>query len=85
MASPRSDCGAWDILQAFAASDMTLPEVEEKVKKKHLGDQYHGCDWQPALNAVMKAEGDVLQVQEAIQQLSLTSQLPCLTIKLSPL
>lgn len=79
--SPRADCGAWNILRTFAASDMTLPVAEETLKK-HLGNRYNESDWQSALNAVMNAEGDVLKAQEALTTLAFESQLPRLTIRL---
>ncbi|KAF8237195.1 hypothetical protein L208DRAFT_1248831, partial [Tricholoma matsutake] len=70
--SLRADCGTWDILWTFAASDMALPVAEETLKK-HLGNQYNESDWQPALNAVMNAEGDVLKAQEALTTLAFES------------
>jgi hypothetical protein len=35
--SPRADRGTWEILRNFAASEMTLPNTEEHLKKQ-LGD-----------------------------------------------
>jgi hypothetical protein len=67
--SPCADCGAWDIIRTFAMSKMTLPDAEEHLKK-HLGDQYNECDWQPALNAVMNVEGDVSHAQDAVHHLA---------------
>ena len=81
MASPCADCEAWDIIQAFAPSDMTLPNAKECLKQ-HLGDRYNDKDWQPALDAVMNAEGDTSRAQEAIHHLASKSQLPRLVIKL---
>jgi hypothetical protein len=60
---------------------MTLPEAKECLKKQ-LGNQYIVCDWKSALDAVMNAEGDILQAQEALHKLASECQLPCLTIKL---
>ena len=60
---------------------MTLPEAEESLKKQ-LGDRYIAHDWKSALDAVMNAEGDILQAQEALHKLVSECQLPCLTIKL---
>jgi hypothetical protein len=37
---------------------MTLPTAEEQLKT-HLGSQYNAWDWQPALDTVMNAEGDI--------------------------
>ena len=62
---------------------MTLPIAEEQLKT-HLGDRYNTRDWQPALDAVMNAEGDIIQAQEALAQLFLMTQLPQLTIRLLP-
>ncbi|KAF8227377.1 hypothetical protein L208DRAFT_1297022 [Tricholoma matsutake] len=81
--SAQSDCGAWDILRIFATSSMTLPAAEEQLKT-HLGNRYNARDWQPALDAVMNAEGDIIQAQEALAWLSSTTQLPRLTIRLPP-
>ena len=80
-ATPRADRGAWNILRSFATSDMSLPEAEEHLKT-HLGDQYNDSDWRPALDAVMKAEGDVVQAQAAIHKLASQSQLPRLTVRI---
>jgi hypothetical protein len=54
---------------------MTLPAAEEQLKNQ-LGNRYNTWDWQPALNAVMNAEGDIVKAQEALVQLSSTTQLP---------
>jgi hypothetical protein len=54
--SPCADHGAWEILQNFAASEMTLPNAEEHLKKQ-LGDRYNECDWRLALDAVMNCRG----------------------------
>ena len=62
---------------------MTLPDAEEQLKN-HLGNRYNEQDWQPALDAVMNAEGDIAKAQEALAQLSSTTQLPRLTIRLPP-
>lgn len=50
----------------------------------NLGNRYNARDWQPALDAVMNAEGDIIQAQEALARLSSTTQLPRLTIRLPP-
>ena len=81
--SPHSDCGAWEILWNFATSSMTLPAAKEQLKT-HLGDQYNAQDWQPVLDAVMNAEGNIIQAQEALAQLSSMTQLLQLTIRLPP-
>ena len=82
MTSPHADCGAWDIIQTFATSDMTLPDAEEHLKS-HLGDRYNQQDWQPALDAVMNAEGDIPCAQKVIHHLASKSQFPWLKIKIS--
>jgi hypothetical protein len=46
------------------------------------GDRYNIQDWQPALDAVMNAEGDTSRAQEAVHHLASKSQLPRLVIKL---
>ena len=81
--SPRVDRGAWEILRNFATSEMTLPNAEEHLKKQ-LGDRYNERDWRPALDAVMNAEGDVMQAQEALHKLAAECRLPRLTIRLPP-
>ena len=82
--SPCSDHGAWEIIQNFATSSMTLPTAEEQLKN-HLGAQYNVQDWQPALDAVMNTEGNVVKAQEALEKLSSMTQLPRLMIRLPPL
>jgi hypothetical protein len=79
--SPFSNHGAWDILRQFASSDMTLPQAEEKLLA-HLGDRYKDADWRPALKAIMDAEGDVTQAQDAVQAYAATCERPKLVIKL---
>ncbi|KAK2462168.1 hypothetical protein APHAL10511_005800 [Amanita phalloides] len=73
--SLHSDHGAWDILQNFATSGMTLPTAEDQLKN-YLGNQYNAQDWQPALNVVMNVEGNIMKAQEVLVQLSSTTQLP---------
>jgi hypothetical protein len=63
--SPFSNHGAWDILHQFTSSDMTLPQAEEKLLA-HLGNHYKDADWRPALKAIMDAEGNVMQAQDAV-------------------
>ena len=48
---------------------MTLPETERRLQE-HLGGCYDDHDWQPAINAVMDAEGDISKALEAIRRLS---------------
>ncbi|KAG6887314.1 hypothetical protein C0995_016220 [Termitomyces sp. Mi166 len=61
---------------------LTLSGAENHLQK-HFGEKYNDNDWQPALKAVMNAEGHITKAQEAIDQLALASHLPKLTIKLS--
>ena len=62
---------------------MILPAAKEQLKTL-LSDQYNTQDWQPALDAVMNTEGDMIQAQEALAQLSSMTQLLQLTIRLLP-
>ncbi|KAG6839781.1 hypothetical protein H0H87_012890 [Tephrocybe sp. NHM501043] len=71
----------WDIICDFVVSEMTFPVAKTRLCE-HLGDRYDDKDWRPALNAVMDAEGDAAEAQDAIQTLAAASQLPKLTIKL---
>ena len=59
---------AWDILENFATTDMTLPQAEDALKD-HLGDQYFDEKWRPALVAVMAAEKDTTAALESIKRL----------------
>ncbi|KAF8578279.1 hypothetical protein K439DRAFT_1362562, partial [Ramaria rubella] len=74
--APRADPGAWDIFDG-----MTLPQAEERLRT-HLGSRFNHRDWQPALDAVMKAEIDSAQALEAVDKLAAVSQLPQLAIRL---
>ena len=66
---PSCDPEAWDIIHAFATSDeMELPEAEKKLRE-HLGSCFRMEDWQPALDAVMGAEGDTLAALDALNDL----------------
>ncbi|KAH9044898.1 hypothetical protein EDB83DRAFT_2553854 [Lactarius deliciosus] len=73
--APYSDHGAWEILRRFAGSDMTLPQAEAELSS-YLGNRYKPEDWFVALDAVMKAEGDTVEAQKAIQQISAVSRPP---------
>ena len=79
--SPFSNHGAWDILHQFAGLDMTLPQAKEKLLA-HLGDCYKDTDWHPALKAIMDAEGDVTNAQDAVQSYATTCKRPKLITKL---
>lgn len=68
-------------MRDFATTEMTLPEAE-KCLQDYLGEKYKSKDWEPAFKAVMDAEGDVAQAQDAVQKLALVSQLPKLMIKI---
>ncbi|KAK2464605.1 hypothetical protein APHAL10511_003394 [Amanita phalloides] len=61
---------AWDLLRKFALSDsLTLPEVEAQLQSL-LRQCYIDNDWQPALKAIMDAEGDVEATMAAIKKLA---------------
>ena len=61
---------AWDLLRKFASSDsLTLPEVEAQLQSL-LGQRYVDNDWQPALKAIMDAEGDIEAAIAAIEKLA---------------
>ena len=52
--------------------------------EQHLGTHYIASDWNPALDAIMAAEGNVMQATEAIDKLSAaTCTWTGLVIKLS--
>ncbi|KIJ47021.1 hypothetical protein M422DRAFT_164430, partial [Sphaerobolus stellatus SS14] len=65
---PLENVVAWKVLHSFTISDMSLPQVEEKLKV-HLGDQYKWADWNPAYSAVMEAEQDVARALEGLSKL----------------
>lgn len=60
---------------------MTLPQAEQQLKAV-LGSRFKDSDWSPALDAVMKAEGDAAQASAAIERLAGRCIEPRLTIKL---
>ncbi|KIK11436.1 hypothetical protein PISMIDRAFT_50390, partial [Pisolithus microcarpus 441] len=47
---------------------MSLPNAESQLQA-HLGDRFVDSDWQPALRAVMEAEGDVDKASTAVDSL----------------
>ncbi|KIO01472.1 hypothetical protein M404DRAFT_150000 [Pisolithus tinctorius Marx 270] len=51
---------------------MSLPNAEAHLAA-HLGCHYVDVDWQPALTAVMDAEGDVTTAMKAIEPLADTA------------
>ena len=61
--------------------DMTIPQVEKRLTDL-LGDPYVDKEWRPAIDAVNNAEGDVTAALKAVQELALTSHLPCLMIRI---
>jgi hypothetical protein len=65
---------AWDILEEFATTDMTLPQAEDALKD-HFGDQYVDEKWRPVLHVVMAAEQDTVAALESIKKLCQTSDL----------
>ncbi|KAF9218623.1 hypothetical protein BS17DRAFT_720099 [Gyrodon lividus] len=48
---------------------MNLPDAEARLVA-HLGHCYVDTDWQPALRAVMDAEGDVSIAMKAVEPLA---------------
>lgn len=60
---------------------MTLPQAEEELSS-YLGNRYKYKDWSLAFDAVMKAEGDAVSAQLAIQQISAACERPKLTIRI---
>ena len=68
--SANHNSAAWDIIEQFATTEMALPDAENTLQK-HLGDGYVDNEWQPALKAVMDAEGDAALALAAIKKLRL--------------
>ena len=64
----HTTAAAWDILEKFATTDMSLPQAESALKD-HFGDQYINEKWQPALDAVMAVENDATAALESIKEL----------------
>ena len=61
---------AWDLLRKFASSDsLTLPEAEAQLELL-LRQCYVDNDWQPALKAMMDAEGDIEAATAAVEKLA---------------
>ncbi|KIJ40018.1 hypothetical protein M422DRAFT_257083 [Sphaerobolus stellatus SS14] len=67
--SPLTDPKAWEIIEEFATSDMSLPQAEERLKV-HLGSRYVEAEWRDAFKAVMDAEKDTLKALESIKRLT---------------
>jgi hypothetical protein len=65
---------AWNILEKFATTDMSLPQAENALKD-HFGDQYADEEWRPALDAVVAAENDTTAALEGIRELWHSSNL----------
>ncbi|KIJ29372.1 hypothetical protein M422DRAFT_269209 [Sphaerobolus stellatus SS14] len=63
------DPKAWEILHEFAASDMSLPQAEDKLQA-YLGDCYKENEWCATFKAVMEAENDVEEALKALQELT---------------
>ncbi|KAF9239068.1 hypothetical protein BU15DRAFT_28025, partial [Melanogaster broomeanus] len=62
---------------------LSLPNAEIRLKA-HLGNRFIDTDWQPALRAVMDAEGDSEAALKAIQPLERTAmQRPGLKLQIS--
>ena len=61
---------AWDVLRKFSSSDsLTLPEAEAQLQLL-LGQCYVDNNWQPALKAMMDAEGDIEAATAAVEKLA---------------
>ncbi len=60
---------------------MTLPQAEAELSS-HLRNCYKYEDWSSAFDAVMKAEGDTVKAQKAVQQMSAICDQPKLTIRI---
>ncbi|KAH9004093.1 hypothetical protein EDB86DRAFT_2825996 [Lactarius hatsudake] len=58
---------------------MTLPQAEAELSS-HLGNHYKYEDWSLAFDVVMKAKGDTVEAQKAVQQMSVVCDRPKLTI-----
>ncbi|KAF9218755.1 hypothetical protein BS17DRAFT_719628, partial [Gyrodon lividus] len=65
---PHADPIGWQIVHEFATTEMNLPNAEACLAA-HLGHHYVNTDWQPALRAVMDAEGDVAIAMKAVEPL----------------
>jgi hypothetical protein len=68
--SPVAD--AWNILEEFATTDMTLSQTEDRLRSV-LGDGYVDEEWRPALCAVTAAENDVQAALDSINNLRLAA------------
>ncbi|KAH9018988.1 hypothetical protein EDB83DRAFT_2528291 [Lactarius deliciosus] len=58
---------------------MTLPQAEAELSA-HLRNHYKYEDWSLAFDAVMKAKGDTVEAQKAVQQMSVVCDWLKLTI-----
>jgi hypothetical protein len=78
-ASSAGDTKAWDIINQFASTDMTLPQAEQLLHT-HFGAQYDNSTWWPILDAIIAAENDVNIALEAVKRLkeTLTENIPAL-------
>lgn len=65
-----SNADAWEVLKKFAAGELTLPQVEEKLRNI-LGDRYVHIEWKPAYDAVFSAEDDECEALTAITKLAM--------------
>jgi hypothetical protein len=70
--SDPHNTAAWDLIESFATTEMTLSQAEDGLKNL-FGDGYVAERWMPALDAVMNAEDDVNQALDAIKQIRLAS------------
>ncbi len=63
---------AWNILEKFATTDMSLPQAENALKD-HFDNHYVDKEWQLAFDAVMAAENDTTAALAAIKELQRSS------------
>ena len=80
----ETTAAAWDILEEFATTDMTLPQAEDALKD-HLGDQFIDEKWRPAFDAVMAAEMDCTAALESIKKLRQRPSNPVASATVLPL
>ncbi|CAK5282842.1 unnamed protein product [Mycena citricolor] len=71
--SAEATKAAWDVMLAFATTDMSLPQAEEQLQRV-LGPAYYPKDWQAALEAVMACEGDAVEAELAVRDLIAATQ-----------
>jgi hypothetical protein len=66
---PSLTMTGWNIIETFAASEMSLPEAERALVAA-LKDEYHDEDWRPALRMVTETEPDEIgQLSDRLAEL----------------